>query len=208
MTMAATEWEEHYRAGWMPWDKGEPSPALEEWLSGESVSGMVLVPGCGLGHDARAIAKLQPEARVIGLDIAPSAVAAANGLGGAEFRIGDLFALGEEWSGKFDWVWEHTCFCAIDPERRDAYVAAVHAVLRPGGRLAGVFFVDPYDAEHRPEDGVPPFGCGIEELEHRFGGHFEVGPGRVPARAYPGREGREWLVVMHRRQESRNGEHG
>jgi SAM-dependent methyltransferase len=203
--MAETDWEGHYREGRTPWDKGAPSPALREFLAVEPIFGRILVPGCGLGHDVRALAAAHPEAWVVGLDIAPTAILAAKELGvpeRVEFREGDLFSAGEAWNQAFDWVWEHTCFCAISPELRDAYVAAVHTVLRPGGRLAGVFYLDPYDGEHRPEHGRPPFGCGIEELKERFGPRFELDAGRVPARAYPGREGREWLVGMRRREES------
>ena len=51
-----TDWEDHYRTGDMPWDKGAPSPGLVDFLTSEPVRGRVLVPGCGLGYDVRALA--------------------------------------------------------------------------------------------------------------------------------------------------------
>src|ERR1700744_2226220 len=70
-----TDWEDQYRKGETPWDKGVPSPGLVDFLAVEMVSGRVLVPGCGLGHDVRALAATADE--VVGLDLAASAVAAA-----------------------------------------------------------------------------------------------------------------------------------
>ena len=199
-----TDWEERYRLADTPWDKGTAHPALVHWLAGHPgrMTGTVLVPGCGLGRDARAIAAAEPTARVQGLDIAPSAIAAAGRLDGpanAAFRVGDLFDLPEDLRGGFDWVWEHTCFCAIDVNRRDAYVAAVADGLRPGGHLLGVFYLDPYRGDHRPGGG-PPHGCSPEELVRRFerDGPFRLRAAEVPEATYPERAGREQLILMER----------
>ena len=197
-----TDWEEHYQNQETPWDKGDPSPGLVDFLAEAPLTGRVLVPGCGLGHDVRAISAASPAAAVVGLDIAPSAVEQANQIGrvGAEtFQEGDLFALAPDLAGSFDWVWEHTCFCAIDPSMRDDYVRSVREALKPGGQLVGVFYLDPYDEEHRVDDGGPPFGVSLEELESRFGDAFEIVSSWVPARAYEGRESRERMLVMRGR---------
>ena len=42
--------------------------------AGVRCDGDVLVPGCGSGHDVRAIAAASPIAQVVGLDVAPSAL--------------------------------------------------------------------------------------------------------------------------------------
>jgi methyl halide transferase len=39
-----------------------------------ALHGNILVPGCGSGHDARAIAAASQTAQVVGIDIAPSAL--------------------------------------------------------------------------------------------------------------------------------------
>jgi methyl halide transferase len=70
-----TDWNERYVLGDTPWDKGAPAPPLLSWIARYGpLIGDVLVPGCGLGHDVRAIAKASREARVVSLDVAPFAL--------------------------------------------------------------------------------------------------------------------------------------
>lgn len=193
----ATDWEAQYQKGEMPWEKGAPSPGLVDFLTAECVTGRVLVPGCGLGHDVRALAAQGAEA--VGLDIAPSAVEAARRVppvANERFELGNLFDLPPEMRGAFDWVWEHTCFCAIDPSMRVAYVEAVHGALKPGGHLLAVFYLDPGNTT--PGEG-PPFEVSVAELDRLFLQRFELIREWLPAKAYPGREGREWMRVLRRK---------
>src|SRR6266478_7000100 len=151
-----TDWEDHYRTGDTPWDKGAASPALLEALERVPMSGRILVPGCGLGHDVRALTGAAG-AEVLGIDIAPSAVAAARAIlaaGGESYELADFFALPAAMMGAFDWVWEHTCYCAILPACRGEYVEAARSALRPGGQFLGVFYLDP--SQPLATDG-PPF---------------------------------------------------
>jgi cyclopropane fatty-acyl-phospholipid synthase-like methyltransferase len=195
------DWEKCYQDGSVPWDKGGGAPPLLEWLSknADVMSGEVLVPGCGLGHDVRALEN-GVEGTTLGLDLSPTAVKQASALpsvGGESYHAGDLFALPEDWLGRFDWVWEHTCFCAIEPERRDDYVAAVRAVLKSGGSLLGVFYLNPYDEEHGLGEG-PPHETTEEELRARFAEGFEWVESYVPTKAYPSREGKELVVRLRK----------
>ncbi len=203
-TETTPNWDELYREGIKPWDKGVPAPPLLEWIVQHRgmISGAVLVPGCGLGHDVRALAALPEVSAVIGLDLSPTAVEAARGfpkIGPEDFSVGDLFALGDDHLGHYDWIWEHTCYCAIPPALRDDYVTAVHGALKPGGHLLGAFYLDPYDDEHQPGGG-PPHGCTLDELSERFEktGHFRILAATTPEQAFPGREGRERVVLMER----------
>ena len=197
-------WEDLYRENTTPWDKGAPAPPLLEWLSAHpgELEGRVFVPGAGLGHDVRALAAIAGITEVVGLDLSPTAVQLASsypGTGRETYLTGDLFALGETHHGAYDWVWEHTCYCAIDPDLREDYVRAVHGALKPGGRFLGVFYLDPYDDDH-PPGGGPPHGCSLEELSERFerSGRFLIEESYVPTRSYAGREGLERLVKMRR----------
>ena len=199
-----TDWEARYRGNDTPWDKGSAHPALGQWLAANPgrMTGEVLVPGCGSGHDVRAITAAEPAARVVGLDIAPSAVALARrhaAVAGETFRQGDLFEVAHDLRSRFAWVWDHTCFCAIDIERRDEYVQAIWQALVPGGRLLGVFYLDPYRGDHRPGGG-PPHGCSLAELSDRFerNGRFRVVEQHIPPATYEGREGCERLILMER----------
>ena len=188
------DWEARYRAGDTPWDRGA-APPLEEFFRDHKVTGEVLVPGCGTGHDVRLLASCG--AKVTGLDLSDTALAMARShraVAGEHYERGDLFALPEEWAGRFDWVVEHTCFCAIPPARRADYVAAVARVLKPGGSLLAVFFLDP------GVDEGPPHGVTKEEIAARFDSDFELLEEWIPRRAFEGRENGE-LCQLRRKVE-------
>ena len=199
--LCMTDWDERYRTGDTPWDKGQPAPPLLELFErvdlGNWGAGPVLVPGCGLGYDVRALAGIGLAA--LGLDISEIAVERARGfsaVGNESYELGDF--LDPDWrAGRgFSAIWEHTCFCAIDPGQRAAYAQAVAGLLEKGGLLAGVFFLTPHDPGE--ESSGPPFGTSIEELENWFSPWFERVDGWVPQRAYPGREGREWIGLFRK----------
>lgn len=198
-----TDWEERYRQGDMPWEKGEAAPPLLELLERSSLDrswggGVVLVPGCGYGHDVRMIAGLGVP--VLGLDLAESAIAGARSIpavGAEKYLQGDLFD--PSWwpeEGVTGW-WEHTCFCAIDPADRPRYAEAAGKLIRPGGGLYGVFFLTPNDPGE--EDDGPPFGATTEEIDGLFAPWFEKIDAWVPQRGYPGRVGREWVACFRRK---------
>jgi SAM-dependent methyltransferase len=192
-----TDWEEQYQKGDTPWDKGAPSPGLVDFLATEPLRGRVLVPGCGAGHDVRAIAHSAKE--VVGVDVAPSAIELARGflrVGGERYELANLFDLPASMRGSSDWVWEHTCFCAIEPALRPAYVAAVAGALRLGGGLLAIFYLDPGNDD--PSAG-PPYGVSRDDLNMLFAAHFDLEREWLPARAYPGREGREWMQLLRLR---------
>ena len=197
--MSETDWQSRYEADDTPWDKGVAAPPLLDYLSGHPMTGKILVPGCGRGHEVRALGAVAG-ADVTGLDLAPTAVEQARGVAVAgdsaqriRFVSGDFLRPNPEWIGGFDWIVEHTCFCAISPADRPAYARAAAAILRPGGKLFAIFYLRP---DH---SGGPPFGASKEELDSLFGGDFELLEEWVPASAFPGREGRELVRVLKRR---------
>lgn len=180
--MSETNWEEHYQTGDMPWEKGEPSPGLVDFLTTYSAidRGTVAVPGCGTGHDVRAFAEVGFEA--FGFDLAPSAIRIAQektkaaGLE-ATFQLSDF--LKDTPQNSFDWLFEHTLFCAIDPIHRDAYVQSAVRWLKPRGSLLAVhYFI--------PDTDGPPFGTDRDEILKRFSPHFDLIKDWVP-RSYPNR---------------------
>lgn len=193
------DWSARYQTGETPWEKGEPHPELPFLISNHreiiESAGSVLVPGCGFGHDARLIAS-STAGQVVGLDLAPEAIAKAGEKDKREnlsWVLGDLF----EWDGAYDLVFEHTCFCAIPVARRIDYVAKMADLLSSGGHLLGIFFLNP---DHESEEG-PPFGVSVEELNAFFSEHFELVWSMPPSKTYEARvgEGRELAMLWRRR---------
>ncbi|WP_193211121.1 methyltransferase domain-containing protein [Luteolibacter marinus] len=198
-----TNWEERWQRSETPWEKGRAAPPLEELLDDPGCAlyraRRVLVPGCGSGNDVRELARRGIGAT--GLDLSPTAIARARccaRAGDEDYLCGDLFD--GVWRGdrEFDAVWEHTCFCAIDPGLRPAYAQVLADLLPAGGVLAGVFFLTPWDPGE--DEQGPPFGATRAEITGLFEPWFELRKEQVPARSYPGREGREWLTVFARRE--------
>jgi SAM-dependent methyltransferase len=195
-----TDWQQHYATGDTPWEKGTAHPELAAFLRKQVVPGRGLVPGCGHGHDVRALAASADE--VVGLDIADGAIERAKQypvVGGEHYVVGDLFALPPRSRASFDWVFEHTCFCAIPTEMRGDYIRAVSQAVRPGGLLLAIFYLDP---QLDPGETGPPFGVTVEELNERFGPHFDLLQEWIPSVTYPGREGLELFRIMRRRDET------
>jgi SAM-dependent methyltransferase len=189
-----TDWNKRYEEDDTPWDKGTAHPVLRDMITHGALSGRILVPGCGTGHDVRELARRGNE--VVGLDVAPLAIARASAhppVRDEKFVLGDLFDLPAEMRGTFDGIFEHTCFCAVDPTRRADYATAVSAALRPSGRLLAVFYATP---DHGGEG--PPFGCTTEELDALFGGNFRLLEERAEIPTFNEREGRELLRLYER----------
>ena len=192
--MTREYWEQRYQAGDMPWEKGAPSPGLVDFLAAhpDLPRGTVCVPGCGTGHDVRAWT--QAGLNTFGYDIAPGAIqqaaekTKAAGLS-AQFQLADF--LRDEPPFQFDWLFEHTLFCAIQPGERDDYVRAALRWLKPDGQYLAVNYLVIEDAEG------PPFPTTREEQLRRFTPHFELVEDWVP-RSFANRTGRERMFWWRR----------
>ena len=198
------DWDQRYRQGNTPWDKGRASPALIYWLKNYPgrISGHILIPGCGTGHDVRAIADAESTSSPLGIDISSTAIATClqNKVHDNEqYEQTDLFQLSRKFHAAFDWVWEHTCYCAIDPSKRPQYVSAIASALKPGGIFLGIFYLNPEIDATTPNDG-PPHGTSIEDVKSLFfaASDFVLLDSEKPNACYPGREGREHVLQFQR----------
>lgn len=194
------DWDSHYKEAHTPWDKAAPHPYLAQLRPRRGKHIRVLVPGCGRGHDAAALAKIFPAAEVIALDLSATAISQAQMLQPPEnvtLCHADLFHLGDEWNDSIDLVWEHTCFCAIQPAERIAYRNVMRRLLRRRGLIVGAFFLTMDEGM----DGGPPFNTPPEEFVDVFdhGSGLCIRKMRLMDTTFRGREGEEWLVMMSRK---------
>ncbi len=137
---------------------------------------------------------------MLGLDIAPLAIQMAKQshpeLPASTWQLGDLFELPSQSPEGFDAVVEHTCFCALPPDLRSKYRDVMRAILKPGGLLIGVWFINP---DLDPGETGPPHPLPLDELNALFADDFDIVTDYVPDQAFPGREGRERVRVLRRR---------
>ena len=130
MDSCGQDWERLYLEGDTGWDLRGITPPLAELLAREYLGTLGLrspartaVPGCGRGHDLRALAV--HGCQVTGFDVAPSACAEATALlrlnrVEADVHCRDVLGLVPEFAGRFDLVSEYTCVCALAPRLRSA----------------------------------------------------------------------------------------
>lgn len=185
-------YEEEGRPGW---DMDGATPLLDELLElarplGLRPGASLVVPGCGYGHDAAELEGLGFS--VTGLDFAPLAIQ------GAMQRYGNRVAWSQaDWFatrlGPWDAIFDHTCFVAMDPARRPAYVEACAGHLKPGGLwLAGLF----HDVNGRQG---PPHATPMAEMRTLAEARFEVLHLAHATASHPRRAGREFLLIGRRR---------
>ncbi len=194
---AGIDWEARYIASDTPWDKGAAHPALIDHLKKQPITGNVLVPGCGVGHDVRALAE-NPALSVLGMDIAPTALRLAQSsprVGNESYLKGDFLAGDAVEVGSFDVIFEHTCFCAIPPIRRKDYVKSASDALRSGGLLLAVFFTNPENTD----PSSPPFRCEMNEIRDLFSEDFEFLEADELISTFKERMGRETFCLLRKK---------
>jgi SAM-dependent methyltransferase len=196
-------WDQRYRDGADGWELGRPAPPLDQFLRADPrrplPPGQVLVPGCGRGHEAALLAELGFQA--IGLDFSAEAISRAQALHGSgrpelrwlQANLLDAQALAQAGlkPASLEGVLEHTCFCAIDPALRPAYLEAVMGLLAPGGWLLGLFW-----CHSRP--GGPPWGSDPAALAEQFQAAGLQQRLWEPAQGSIAERDQEWLGLWQR----------
>jgi SAM-dependent methyltransferase len=196
MTTRPDYWNRIYEDEGRPgWDMDGATPLVTHLLGlaqalGLPPGGDLVVPGCGYGHDAAEL-----EARgftVTGLDFAPLAIQ------GAMHRHGDrvVWSQGDWFTtqlGPWNAIFDHTCFVAMDPARRPAYVDTCASHLRPGGFWMAVLF---HNVNGRPG---PPHALPMAEMRTLAEARFDVLHLSETMDSHPRRLGREYLMVARKR---------
>lgn len=131
------------------------------------MEGNVLIPGCGTD---RAVLQAFRDAgfSVTAIDFSKVAITQTkNALGDFEGKIifGDFFKF--DFKTRFDLIYERTFLCALHPQRWNQYARRVAELLRPGGRLVGIFF---YGEEPEP----PPYPLNEARAAEIFDKRFQL----------------------------------
>lgn len=197
--MAPVNWREAWQAGTIPWDAGTSPPALRTLLDRGTVpGGRVLVPGCGTGYDLATLARQDRE--VVGIDLSEKAreafLAAHSDLSGiVAYEVTDFFSFAP--GVGFDFVWDYTFFCALDPEQRGRWSETMKRLVKPAGMLATLLF--PFEDPISTTEG-PPWPINNTMVRGFIEDAFEELEVTEVEHTHPGREGRERLALWRRRE--------
>lgn len=197
-TLTAEYWDNLYQSNDTGWDLSGPSQPFLDILDHLPLRGKnVLIPGCGNGHDVIQIAKLG--AIVWAVDFAKRPLNNIKNHPGFEnhqihLLQSDIFDLNEKYLNKFDYIFEYTCYCAINPDQRKNYRDLIYQILKNGGKFISLFF-----PILKPEtDGGPPFGVNIEETICLFEQKLKLLSIEKNINSHPKRKGNEVLVIMEK----------
>jgi len=187
-------WEDIYLDNDAGWDLGGVTPVFKSIVQEMNIGELCIV-GCGRGYDVIMFAKQGFD--VTAVDFAPFPIQAIRRMAlESSLNINilqtDIFSLSPKYDNKFDYVIEQTCFCAIHPSRRKEYEILINAILKPGGKLIGLWF--PLD-KHIDEGG-PPYGTTIGEVKSIFNIGWEIEKEEFPDLSIETRKFREKLIIF------------
>jgi len=193
------DWERAWKEGITPWDTGGSPPALRSLLDRGAVpGGRILVPGCGAGHDLATLARADRE--VVGIDLSKDARTAFYSAhpdlrGIVVYEVTDFFSYPA--AHEFDFVWDYTFFCALDPDQRGPWGETMKRLVKPGGVLATLLF--PFEDPVSRREG-PPWPINTELVRGFVEDAFQELEVAKVERSHPGREGKERLALWRRRR--------
>lgn len=161
MANEVMDWDDAYRErsvfeGPPPWNIGEPQPELAALVAAGKFRSDVLDAGCGYAELSLVLAA--EGYTVVGVDLTPTAVAAANraaqerGLNTASFAQADITSL-TGYDDRFNTVVDSTLFHSLAVESRDGYLRSVHQAAAPGANYYVLVFAKgafPPEAEQGP----------------------------------------------------------
>lgn len=173
------DWDSAYREqahfdGPPPWNIGEPQPELAALIEQGKFRSDVLDAGCGFAELSLALAARGYT--VVGIDLTPTAVAAATraaaerGLTTASFVQADITSF-TGYDGRFATVVDSTLFHSLPVEGRDGYLRSIHRAAAPGASLfILVFAKGAFPAEMQPK----PNEVDEDELRAAVGKYWAI----------------------------------
>jgi SAM-dependent methyltransferase len=175
----AIDWDSAYRGeghfqGAPPWNIGEPQPELAALIAAGKVRGEVL--DAGSGHAELSLALAAEGYTVVGVELSPTAVAAATAaarernLPNATFVQDDITTF-TGFDGRFDTIIDSTLFHSLPVEGRDGYQQSVSRAAAPGAVYYVLVFAKgafPAEVQEKPNE--------VDEAELRaaVGKYWEI----------------------------------
>jgi methyl halide transferase len=183
-------WSDRWSKGETGWDAGKATSPLVRFIDGLSNRELrVLVPGAGSGWEVEYLWR-RGFREVQALDVVAQAWDVFHervpDFPRQQWHTADFFNL----EGSFDLIIEQTFFCALDPALRSNYATHMHRLLRPNGRLCGLFFEFPLTQEG------PPFGGDRHAYTDLFSDCFNIDVMESCTDSIAPRMGRELWVEM------------
>jgi len=193
MNLNKEYWEERYAVNNLGWDIGEVSTPLKEYINQlEDKNLKILIPGAGNGYEAIYLHR-RGFTNVYVLDLARQPLekikAEIPEIGDYHLINADFFDLDLQ---DFDLILEQTFFCALNPKLRENYVQKMFQLLKPGGKLAGLFFDFPLTPNG------PPFGGSGEEYRALFRSIFKIKVLERANNSIAPRKGKELFFIFEK----------
>ena len=193
-------WEELYKCGDIQWDLGGHTPIFNHWINKINVCKKICVLGAGNGWDAINFALKGHTVTAVDFALSPinnmKRFAKANAVKMEILHL-DIFDLPNNFENYFDIVVESTCFCAIDPNRRLAYVEMVNHILKTSGNFVGILF--PLDLNKKCHG--PPYYVDLKKTLTLFGQFFIKVKCNKPSLSIESRKERE-IFFIYKKDES------
>jgi len=184
-------WESRYRDHTTPWDAGKVPDALRDYTKRIKSGSRILIPGCGSAYEAGYLAENGFD--VLAIDFSPAAVELAKK---NLFRFGDIVRLADffefDYGKPYEVIYERAFLCALPPRMWPQYAPRTAQLLRPGGELAGFFFL-------RETEKGPPFGTTPEALHALLDPHFDLVEDRMATDSIPVFQDAEHWQVWRKR---------
>ena len=188
-------WDQRYIDNNIQWDLGKKTPIVTDYLKNNDRIGDVCIFGCGNGYDAIEFSKYGNN--VYAVDFSIEAITnlkrrAVQKKQDIQLVNKDIFDLSNEYSNSFDMIFEYTCFCAINPDKREEYFNTAYDILKKDGLLFGIFL--PFDKK-KYRDG-PPFGITIKEIKKLSKNKFKIIENYYSDLSVESRKNREKVIIL------------
>lgn len=161
-------WQQRYENEQTGWDIGYASTPIKEYIDQVPTKDLkILIPGSGNAYEADYMFRKGFKNTHI-LDFAEQPLLRFKekypDFPEQQLHLQNFFAHEDT----YDLIIEQTFFCALTPELRKNYVSHMVNLLKPKGKLVGLFF------DFELSENGPPFGGSFDEYEKLFSDFFTI----------------------------------